>query len=68
MLNGFGDARAGVGARSAGCASEYGVDATYGGADISQRPGSQAWWAEAAQTLRPVDILVNNAGVAFYRQ
>ncbi|MGQ9369670.1 3-hydroxybutyrate dehydrogenase [Azospirillum sp. ST 5-10] len=62
VLNGFGDA-AEIEALRAGLAAEFGVRATYSGADLSTAAGVEALIEHAVGALGPVDVLVNNAGI-----
>ncbi|NYZ14318.1 3-hydroxybutyrate dehydrogenase [Azospirillum sp. RWY-5-1] len=62
VLNGFGDA-AEIERIRAGLAEEFGVRATFHGADLSSGDGVKALIDHATATLGPVDIIVNNAGI-----
>jgi 3-hydroxybutyrate dehydrogenase len=64
VINGFGDAAA-IETERAGIESEFGVEATYSGADMSKGAEIAAMIAEAEARFGAVDILVNNAGVQF---
>ncbi|WP_207460622.1 3-hydroxybutyrate dehydrogenase [Azospirillum sp. SYSU D00513] len=62
VLNGFGDA-AEIETIRAGIATEFGVRATYHGADLSKPDEVKALADHAAAEFGRVDILVNNAGI-----
>ena len=63
-INGFGDAAA-IEKERAAIESEFGVKASYSGADMSKADEIEAMVAEAEKTFGSVDILVNNAGIQF---
>ena len=62
VLNGFGDA-AQIERLRAGLASEFGIEASYEGADLSRPAEIDAMFARIAARGATVDILVNNAGI-----
>ncbi len=64
MMNGFGDA-AEIEKLRAGLEKEFGVQATFNGADLSRAADCEQLVADAAKRLGGVDILVNNAGIQF---
>jgi len=64
MMNGFGDA-AEIEKLRAGLEKEFGVQAVFNGADLSQAAGCEQLVADAGKRLGGVDILVNNAGIQF---
>lgn len=62
VLNGFGDP-AEIERQRAGLASEFGVEVSYEGADLSKPDEIEAMFARIAARGAAVDILVNNAGI-----
>ncbi len=64
MINGFGDAAA-IETERAGIEKDFGVKATYHGADMTKPAEIAAMIAEAEKTFGSVDVLVNNAGIQF---
>jgi 3-hydroxybutyrate dehydrogenase len=62
VLNGFGDPAA-IDAERAGIEAEFGVKASYDGADMSDGAAITAMVAAAEARFGGVDILVNNAGI-----
>ena len=62
VLNGFGDPAA-IEAERAGIEAEFGVKASYDGADMSDGAAIAAMVAAAEARFGGVDILVNNAGI-----
>jgi 3-hydroxybutyrate dehydrogenase len=62
VLNGFGDA-AEIDRIRAGLEAEFGVKASYEGADLMQPAQIDAMFASVARRGGSVDILVNNAGI-----
>ncbi|HVJ35762.1 MAG TPA: 3-hydroxybutyrate dehydrogenase [Terriglobia bacterium] len=62
VINGFGDAAAIEQVRAA-IEKEYGVKASYDGADMTKGAEIAAMIANAEKTYGSVDILVNNAGI-----
>jgi len=63
-MNGFGDPGE-IEKLRAGLEKEFGVQAVFNGADLSQTAGCQQLVAGAQSRLGRVDILVNNAGIQF---
>jgi 3-hydroxybutyrate dehydrogenase len=64
MINGFGDPDA-IEQERAGIEKDFGVQAVYSGADMSQGAAIADMIHEAETKLGSVDILVNNAGIQF---
>jgi len=64
MMNGFGEA-AEIERLRAGLEKEFGIQAVFNGADLSQAAGCEQLVADAEKRLGGVDILVNNAGIQF---
>jgi 3-hydroxybutyrate dehydrogenase len=62
VLNGFGDPAA-IEAERAGIEAEFGVKASYDGADMTDGAAIAAMIAAAEARFGGVDILVNNAGI-----
>ena len=62
ILNGFGEASA-IEALRSRIASEFGVEARYDGADLSQQAPIEAMMQRALDEFGVVDVLVNNAGI-----
>ena len=62
VLNGFGDAAA-IEAERAGIEAQFGVKATYDGADMTNPAAIATMVAAAEARFGGVDILVNNAGI-----
>jgi 3-hydroxybutyrate dehydrogenase len=62
VLNGFGDAAA-IEAERAGIEAQFGVKATYDGADMTNPAAIATMVAAAEVRFGGVDILVNNAGI-----
>jgi 3-hydroxybutyrate dehydrogenase len=62
VLNGFGDPAA-IEAERAGIEAEFGVKASYAGADLTAGAAIAAMIAAAEARFGGVDILVNNAGI-----
>ena len=62
VLNGFGDPAA-IEAERAGIEAEFGVKASYDGADMTDGAAIAAMIAAAEARVGGVDILVNNAGI-----
>lgn len=62
VLNGFGDAAA-IEADRAAIERQFGVKATYSGADMTKPDQIAAMIAEAEKAHGAVDIVVNNAGI-----
>ena len=62
VLNGFGDA-AEIDRIRAGLEAEFGVKASYEGADLMQPAQIEAMFASVARRGSSIDILVNNAGI-----
>ena len=62
VLNGFGDPAA-IEAERAGIEAEFGVTASYDGADMTDGAAIAAMIAAAEARFGGVDILVNNAGI-----
>jgi len=62
VINGFGDAAA-IEKERAAIESEFGVKASYDGADMTKGAEIAAMIAKAEKTYGSVDILVNNAGI-----
>jgi 3-hydroxybutyrate dehydrogenase len=62
MLNGFGDPAEIEGLRAA-IAADFGIRASFSGADMSKPAEITAMVAEAGQVFGQVDVLVNNAGI-----
>jgi 3-hydroxybutyrate dehydrogenase len=62
VLNGFGDPGA-IEAERVGIETEFGVEAVYDGADMSDGAAIAAMIRKAEETFGGVDVLVNNAGV-----
>lgn len=64
VINGFGDKDA-IEKERAGLEKDFGVKATYSGADMSKPDEITAMVRDAEKTFGAVDILVNNAGIQF---
>jgi 3-hydroxybutyrate dehydrogenase len=64
VINGFGDAAA-IEKERAAIESEFGVKASYDGADMTKGAEIAAMIAKAEKTYGSVDILVNNAGIQY---
>jgi 3-hydroxybutyrate dehydrogenase len=64
VINGFGDADA-IEKERAGIENDFGVEALYSGADMSNGEEIAAMVDEVEDQFGSVDILVNNAGIQF---
>jgi len=64
VINGFGD-KAAIEKERAGLEKEFGVKATYSGADMSKPAEVADMIATAEKGFGSVDVLVNNAGIQF---
>jgi len=64
MMSGFGDPSE-IERLRAGLEKEFGIQAFFNGADLSQAAGCEQLIADAEKRLGAVDILVNNAGIQF---
>ncbi|HEY0223368.1 MAG TPA: SDR family NAD(P)-dependent oxidoreductase, partial [Pseudolabrys sp.] len=64
VINGFGD-KAAIEKERAGLEKDFGVKATYSGADMSKPAEIVEMIATTEKTYGSLDVLVNNAGIQF---